>query len=119
MVLGDADTFTGAEAVMAIARGSFRHKSEAQISESGYVIASLEAALWSFMRTDCFKDAVLTAVNLGDDADTTAAICGQLAGAFYGLSDIPASWLERLAWIERITALADDLGHRPPAGDVT
>ncbi|WP_338468158.1 ADP-ribosylglycohydrolase family protein [Novosphingobium sp. ZN18A2] len=63
------------------------------IQSSGYVAHSLEAALWCVGRTGTFADAVLLAANLGDDADTTAAITGQLAGALYGLSGIPAHWL--------------------------
>ena len=58
---------------------------------------SLEAALWCFDQTGSYEDAVLRAANLGDDADTTAAVCGQLAGAFYGVSGIPERWLERVA----------------------
>ncbi len=60
------------------------------------MVRSLEAALWSFYKTDSFEAAILKAANLGDDADTTAAICGQLAGAFYGESGIPKNWLDRL-----------------------
>lgn len=68
-----------------IINGEFKHKTANEIKASGYVIESLEAVLWSFWHTDNFRDAILTAANLGDDADTTADICGQLAGAYYGL----------------------------------
>jgi ADP-ribosyl-[dinitrogen reductase] hydrolase len=108
----DASSFVGAEAVMAIARGDYRAKPGAEISGSGYVIDSLEAALWSFATTDSFRDAVLTAVNLGDDADTTAAICGQLAGAHYGLAGVPSAWVSRLTQADDIMALADVLAAR-------
>ena len=58
---------------------------------------SLEAALWAFHRFDSFREGALRAVNLGDDADTTGAIYGQLAGAYYGVNAIPPDWIERLA----------------------
>jgi len=79
-----------APAIAEIVDGSYKIKSPPQIQGSGYVVKSLEAALWAFYTTASFKDAVLAAVNLGDDADTTGAICGQIAGAFYGLEGIPA-----------------------------
>lgn len=82
--------------VQAIARGSYAGKSQSQVTGSGYAVASLEAALWCFHSTPTFEAAVLAAVNLGDDADTTAAIAGQIAGAFYGVGDIPGHWLARL-----------------------
>jgi len=91
----------------AIAAGSWRTKSEQQIHGTGYVVDSLEAALWSFATTDSFRDAILRAVNLGDDADTTAAVCGQIAGAFYGARNIPAEWREKLALHDTITSYAD------------
>lgn len=92
-----------------IISGSWRGKQRHQISSSGYVAHSLEAALWCVASTDSFDDAVLLAANLGDDADTTAAITGQLAGALYGASSIRQSWLETLAWRETIGNLARDL----------
>ncbi|MEA9705394.1 ADP-ribosylglycohydrolase family protein [Xanthomonas campestris] len=81
----------------------------AQIRGTGYVVDALSAALWCFATTDTFADAVLRAANLGDDADTTAAICGQLAGAFYGIDGIPAAWRERVQDAAEIIALADRL----------
>ena len=92
-----------------IGNGMYTRKSEAEIRGSGYVVESLEAALWCFYQTDSFESAVLQAANLGDDADTTAAICGQIAGAFYGKAGIPEGWLERLYMREEITDLADKL----------
>ncbi len=82
----DAESFTGAEKIVSIARGAYRSKGEDEIRGSGYVVDCLEAALWCFDRTDTFRDAILAAANLGDDADTTAAVCGQVAGAYYGES---------------------------------
>ncbi len=72
-------------------------------------MASLEAALWCFNRTDTFESTILSAANLGDDADTTAAVCGQVAGAYYGASAIPSRWLERLAQEPLIRGLANRL----------
>jgi ADP-ribosyl-[dinitrogen reductase] hydrolase len=92
-----------------LAQGVYRHKTESEIQGSGYVVDCLESALWSFMISDSFEDAVLKAVNLGDDTDTTAAVCGQLAGAFYGASNIPAEWLDRLVMVGDIGWLADEL----------
>ncbi|HVJ51902.1 MAG TPA: ADP-ribosylglycohydrolase family protein [Aliidongia sp.] len=89
--------------------GEWRTKSRDEIRSSGYVVHTLEAALWSVWQTDNFRDAVLTATNLGDDSDSVAAVAGQLAGALYGASSIPPEWLARLAWRDKITALANDL----------
>mgnify|MGYP001011330888 CR=1 FL=1 len=98
--------------VTALACGGYAAKSENEIRSSGYVVESLEAALWCFHRTDSFRDAVLTATNLGHDADTTAAICGQLAGAFYGEQRIPGDWLSKLALAGEIRGLANTLFRR-------
>ncbi|WP_278536201.1 ADP-ribosylglycohydrolase family protein [Delftia acidovorans] len=99
-----------------IARGDYRDKPAAQIRGSGYVVDSLEAALWCFARHDSFEGAVLQAANLGDDADTTAAITGQLAGALHGASGIAERWLERLHLGPEITALADALWQAARGG---
>ena len=80
-----------------------------EVQGSGYVVESLHAALWAVSRTSNYRDAVLMAANLGRDADTTAAIAGQIAGALYGASAIPVAWLDRLAWRERIERIASDL----------
>lgn len=97
--------------VKAIATGDYRHKSAKQISGSGYVIHCLEASAWCFWRSTSFRDAVLQAVNLGDDADTTGAVCGQIAGAFYGEEGIPPEWLSRLVMLSEIRSLADRLAR--------
>jgi len=92
--------------VAEVAAGSYKRQRPPQIRGSGYVVKSLEAALWAFHDARDFHEAVLRAVNLGDDADTTGAVCGQLAGAFWGEQGIPAEWLEGLAGRELIeTAL--------------
>jgi len=80
-----------------VANGSFRRLQPPEIRGSGYVVKSLEAALWAVHDAQDFREAVLRAVNLGDDADTTGAVCGQLAGALWGESGIPAEWLSDLA----------------------
>lgn len=113
VLLGDAESFVGSDRIQAIARAAYRSKAEAKIRGSGYVVESLEAALWTFAVTHTFADAVLRAANLGDDADTTAAVCGQLAGAYYGERGIPSRWLDRLALRKEITELAVQLASRP------
>lgn len=100
--------------IQAIARGEYQHKSIHEIQGTGYVVKSLEAALWCFWTTGTYKQATLTAANLGDDADTTAAICGQIAGAYYGESNIPASWLKQLVMREEITKMAEQLHALTP-----
>jgi ADP-ribosyl-[dinitrogen reductase] hydrolase len=98
-----------APAVQTIAEGSYARKTRQEIKGSGYVVQSLEAALWCFYHTESYRDAILEAVNLGDDADTTAAICGQIAGAYYGIESIPADWLSKLALRETIERLTERL----------
>lgn len=92
-----------------IMAGSWRGKHRDEVSSSGYVAHSLEAALWCIGRTGCFTDAVVLAANLGEDADTTAAITGQLAGAIYGAGCIIRDWQNMLAWSERIADSARQL----------
>jgi ADP-ribosylglycohydrolase len=98
-----------AEKVAEIARGSFQAKEPPQIRGSGYVIHTLEAALWAFHSTDNFRDGALAVVNLGEDADTTGAVFGQIAGAYYGADGIPAEWREKLAMRELIEQRAAEL----------
>lgn len=92
-----------------IASGSFKHAEPPVIKGSGYSAKSLEAALWAFYKSDTFKDGCLLAANLGDDADTTAAIYGQIAGAHLGVDAIPSEWLKKVADRQMIQKLADDL----------
>jgi len=93
----------------AIAAGSFRERRPPGIRGTGYVVNALEAALWAFWHTDDFETGALAAVNLGDDANTTGAIYGQLAGAFYGIEGIPERWRDKLTMSDRIVELADGL----------
>ena len=96
-------------AVANIAAGSYLRKAPPAIRGTGYVVASLEAALWAFSRASDFRDGALLAANLGEDADTTAAVYGQIAGAFWGAQSIPAEWRAKLVMAEQIEALADGL----------
>jgi len=105
-----ATDWQGHPAMRSVASGaSWRGQKRAAIKSSGYVIHTLEAALWAIDGTDSFEDAVVLAVNLADDADTVGAVTGQLAGALYGADAIPQRWLEPLAWREKIIAMADAL----------
>ncbi|MEY2449632.1 MAG: ADP-ribosyl-[dinitrogen reductase] hydrolase [Acidimicrobiaceae bacterium] len=105
-------------AIEAVARGSWRHKQPPAIRGTGYCVDALEAAIWAVAGADDFRSAVLRAANLGDDADTTAAIAGQLAGARWGLSGIPDHWRYRITMAERFVSLADNLFaiQSPPSG---
>lgn len=104
-----APNFQSESAIGPILAGSWRGKRRCDMRASGYVAHSLEAALWSVGRSGNFRQSVLTAANLGEDADTTAAIAGQLAGAAYGAAAIPEPWRERLAWGDRIRLVARKL----------
>jgi ADP-ribosylglycohydrolase len=102
--------------IQEIAAGSFKRRNPPEIAGTGYVVHSMEAALWAFHRAPSYREGCLLAVNLGDDADTTAAIYGQLAGACYGASGIPPEWVARLAKRELIESYADallELSERP------
>ena len=105
-LLGTSPERFASKLIQAIARGDYRPKREEEIRGSGYVVECLEAALWCFWATDSLESAILKAANLGDDADTTAAVCGQVAGALYGADGIPGHWLVQLAMREEITELA-------------
>lgn len=85
------------DTIDAVAAGSYRAKASPEIRGTGHVVRTLEAALWAFATTDAFRSGALAAVNLGDDADTTGAVYGQIAGAAYGASATPEAWRERLA----------------------
>ena len=102
-------SFEGAPAITGILAGSWRGRRRKEIRSSGYVVHTLAAALWSVARTGEFRNAVLLAANLADDADTVAAVTGQLAGALYGVSGIPRSWRDRIAWKDRLLEAAHGL----------
>ena len=92
-----------------IASGSWKAKTRSEIRGSGYVMDALEASLWCVARTTTFESAVLMAANLRDDADTTAAITGQLAGALYGNEAIPARWRNLIAKSRELHSVAERL----------
>ena len=96
----------GDAAIAEVAAGSWRAKERDAISSSGYVLHTLEAALWCVGRSGSVEEALILAANLADDADTVAAVTGQLAGALWGMSAAPATWLGKLAWRDRIESLA-------------
>ena len=99
-------------AIAGVAAGSFRHRDPPDIRGTGYVVRSLEAALWALHRSESFREGALLAVNLGDDADTTGAVYGQLAGAFYGEAAIPEEWRRRIVMGDAIGKLAEALAVR-------
>ena len=101
--------WNGHPAMRDIVSGSWRGRERGDIRSSGYVIHTLEAALWAVEQTDSFEEALVLAVNLGDDADTVGAVTGQLAGAVYGVGAIPARWMAPLAWRQRLSQTADAL----------
>jgi ADP-ribosylglycohydrolase len=89
------------------------HKlTEENIFSSGYVLHTLEASIWCLLTTENYKDAVLKAVNLGEDTDTTAAVTGGLAGLLYGIDNIPTNWLKQIAKYDDILNLAERLGEK-------
>lgn len=85
------------------------HTERDQVKSTGYVAHTYDAACWAVSNTDNFRDAILLAANLGDDADTVAAVAGQIAGAKYGLSGIPDEWVGKLAWLDKIIGLTEGL----------
>jgi ADP-ribosyl-[dinitrogen reductase] hydrolase len=92
-----------------ISRGGFLAKDIDQISSSGYVVHTLEAALYCWANTQTYRDAVLMAVNMGDDTDTTAAVVGQIVGAYVGLSGIPDEWQKAILFKDEILSVAGAL----------
>ncbi len=108
--------FEGHPEIAGIVNGSWRGRRRSEVRSSGYVVHTLEAAIWAVARTGNFQNAVLLAANLADDADTVAAVTGQLAGALYGLSGIPEGWLNRVAWKERLVRVASQLLSESTSG---
>lgn len=111
-LLANAGFVPGEPKLAALASGAFLDKSDGDIRGTGYAVDSLEAALWCFFHTDSYEAAVLRAANLGDDADTTAAITGQIAGAWYGVDAIPARWLGQITMRAEIDDMACRLYDR-------
>jgi ADP-ribosyl-[dinitrogen reductase] hydrolase len=101
-----------------VAAGSFLRRGPPEIVGSGYVVKSLEAALWAFARSESFEEGALLAVNLGNDSDTTGAVYGQLAGAYYGVGGIPERWLEKLDLRVDIERMAERLWNMSSSSSV-
>ena len=101
-----------AEEIARIADGSFKRKQPPEIRGTGYVVDTLEAVLWAFFHTEDFSEGALKVVNLGQDADTTGAIFGQIVGTHYGVKSIPTEWRRRLTMGTEITSMADRLHGR-------
>jgi len=95
--------------VIEIANREFLSKDYKALTGSGYVIESLESALWCFMNSESFEEAILLSANIGNDADTTAAICGQIAGAYYGFFGIPEKWSSAIVMANEIRQWANEL----------
>ncbi|MFK8011230.1 MAG: ADP-ribosylglycohydrolase family protein [Marinicellaceae bacterium] len=108
-VLSDKRFQPAESKVIEIQNQCYINKTKDKIQGTGYVIDSLEAALWCFYHGTSFEETVLMAANLGDDADTTAAVAGQIAGAYYGYDSIPEKWLDKLAMKVDIFELANNL----------
>lgn len=107
------------EKINEIRQGSYKIKQPPEIKGSGYVVESLEAALWAFYHSDSFKEGLLLAVNLGDDADTTGAIYGQLAGAYYGMDGIPEHWVSKIYMKDDIVDMAARLNRNTTSSKAT
>lgn len=102
----DSGTFTKFRRIL---EQDIRTLPESEIRSSGFVVDTLEAALWSFLMTDTYQDAVLRAVNLGEDTDTTGAATGALAAMAYGLGAIPRAWVAQLQGHDQILHIADSM----------
>ncbi len=100
-----------------VAAGSFKRREPPEITGAGYVVRTIEAVLWAFYRSDSFAEGLLKVVNLGDDADTTGAVYGQLAGCFYGRDGVPSKWADRIARREEILELAERLHDAATASE--
>src|SRR5665648_70840 len=107
-----SDTPSEIEVYNRLLKGNIYELSEEKIHSSGYVVHTLEASIWCLLTTDNYKDAVLKAVNLGEDTDTTGAVTGGLAGLLYCVGDIPKRWIDKLARRDDIDDLAERMGEK-------
>lgn len=112
-------TATEQQAFAKVLSGTIEEEQEENIESSGYVMHSLEASLWCFLKYGDYASAVLAAVNLGKDTDTTAAITGGLAGLYYGLDLVPEDWINTIARLEDIYQLADRLEKAYPRKSIS
>ena len=104
------ENYTFHEEVTVLGQGEYKDKSRSEIEARGYVIKTLESALWAFYNTSTFDEGLILVVNLGDDADTVGAVYGELAGAYYGVDNIALEYKEGLMRRELIEELALKLG---------
>lgn len=107
--LSSVETLHVADKISHVRNRDYEEKVRDEIKSDGYVVSTLEAAMWSVWKTNNFRDALLLAVNLGDDADTVGAVTGQIAGAIYGVDEIPKEWITDLAEGNRILNLGQQL----------
>jgi ADP-ribosyl-[dinitrogen reductase] hydrolase len=107
--LSSVETLQVADKILHVKNREYEEKDRNRIKSDGYVVSTLEAAMWSVWKTDNFKDALLLAVNLGDDADTVGAVAGQIAGAIYGIEEIPKEWVSDLTQSPRILEYSQKL----------
>lgn len=101
-----------AELFERITNGKLAELQETSIQSSGYVIHTLEASIWCLLTTKSYKEAVLKAINLGEDTDTTGAVVGGLAGLFYGIKSIPNEWIDKIARKEDVEELTNKLSDK-------
>ena len=90
---------------------AFKELPETEIKSSGYIVDTLEAALWCFLNTESYRDCVLKAVNLGEDTDTLGAVSGGIAGLYYGYENIPEEWISKIPSKEVIIGLAEEIAQ--------
>jgi ADP-ribosyl-[dinitrogen reductase] hydrolase len=95
--------------VVAVMTGSYKHRNPPEIKASGFVIETMEAALWAFYHTNSFEEGALKAVNLGNDADTVGAVYGMLAGAYYGVNAIPTEWIGKCSFQGLVQTIVDEI----------
>ena len=95
--------------IITVITGSYKHRDPPQIKASGFVIETMEAALWAFYHTNSFEEGALKAVNLGNDADTVGAVYGMLAGAYYGVNAIPTEWREKCSFQGLVQTITDEI----------
>lgn len=104
--LSSVQSLSVADKIAHVKNREYESKERGDIKSDGYVVSTLEAAMWSVWKTDNFRDALLLAVNLGDDADTVGAVAGQIAGAIYGVDGIAEDWVSGLVESDRIFGMA-------------
>jgi len=94
-----------------ILSGNIKDSAETEIKSTGYIVDTLEAVFWVLLKSNSYQEAVLKAVNLGEDTDTVAAITGGLAGIYYGFDSIPKKWIEQLARLDDVLELINSFGE--------